>query len=110
MCTVGIFPWHTERTYVPKLGSKLFVFCWFKHLSTYVALVMGKDNGRLASPNLLTDALRASLSSGWRWIMIWKAMEALPLLKQGVPTEVQFWAQVGVPGHLPCPAGGTILV
>lgn len=35
---------------------------------------------------------------------------ALPLLKQGVPTEVQFWAQVGGPGHLPCVAGGTILV
>lgn len=35
---------------------------------------------------------------------------ALPLLKQGFPIEVQFWAEVGVPGHLPCPAGGMVLV
>lgn len=44
---VSIFPCHTERIYlrVLKLGSKLLVSWWPRHLLTYVVLVMGKGNG-----------------------------------------------------------------
>lgn len=112
--TVGIFPCHTERTYVhvPKLGSKLFVPWWSKHLPTYVASVRGKENGWIgfSQPSYCCAEGQSVIRMALDQHGSESPYGAPPLLKQGLPIEDQFWAQVGVPGYLPCPAGGTIPV
>lgn len=75
VCTVSIFPCHAKSIYlqVPKLGTKLFVSWFPKHLPTCVAFIRGRKNGWFGFSQLSY----CCLSPGWHWILVQKALTEL---------------------------------
>lgn len=79
----------------PKAGLKALCSWWPKHLPTYVALMMGKENGWIgfSQPSYCCaegqSAIRMVRDHGSG-----SPYGSLPLTKQETLLEAQFWAQM----------------